>query len=54
MSELAKLAAGAAIGAVMGWTGHTLTFIGRLDAVEKTLSRIELRLDTVAPTKAAP
>lgn len=56
MNEAAKIIGGALVGAVVAWTGHTLTFMGRIDAVERTLIRIESRLDTINPqtTKATP
>ena len=47
MSEVARIVVGAVVGVVVGYTGHTLTFLGRIDAVEKSLTRIEARLDTM-------
>lgn len=39
---------GALAGAILGWGGHALTTAGRVDAIERTLQRIEARLDTLA------
>lgn len=46
--HLVKLIAGAVVGAVVGWSASALTIAGRVDAVEKTLGRIETRLDDMA------
>lgn len=48
MSDTAlKAIAGALAGAVLGWAGHGLTTLGRVDAIERTLQRIESRLDAI-------
>jgi hypothetical protein len=41
-------------GVVMGWSASALTIAGRVDAVEKTLGRIEVRLDAIATGGQAP
>ena len=46
--HIIKLIAGAAAGVVLGWSASALTIAGRVDAVEKTLGRIETRLDDMA------
>lgn len=43
-SKLAQGAAVAVIGAAVGWSANALTLSGRVDAIEKTLQRIESRL----------
>lgn len=43
-----KLITGAVVGAVVGWSASALTIAGRVDAVEKTLGRIETRIDELA------
>lgn len=48
-----KAIVGALAGAVIGWTGAALTTVGRVDAIERTLSRIEARLDTIADKAGA-
>lgn len=42
---VAKVVGGVIVGAVVGWSASALTIAGRVDAVEKTLARIESRLD---------
>lgn len=44
---VAKVVGGVIVGAVVGWSASALTIAGRVDAVEKTLARIESRLDAV-------
>ena len=44
---VAKVVGGVIVGAVVGWSASALTIAGRVDAVEKTLARIEQRLDSV-------
>lgn len=34
------------VGAVMGWCASGLAVVGRVDAIEKTLGRIEQRMDS--------
>lgn len=46
-----KAAAGALLGVVLGWVGNSLTFTGRVSAMEKTLERIELRMDQLQGLK---
>lgn len=41
----AKALAASVAGCMLGWAGSALTTIGRVDAIERTLSRIESRLD---------
>lgn len=48
---VAKVVGGVVVGAVVGWSASALTIAGRVDAVEKTLSRIEQRLDAIAAKK---
>lgn len=36
----------AVVGAVLGWCASGLAVVGRVDAIEKTLARIETRMDT--------
>lgn len=48
---LFKLLASLVTGMVVGWSASALTIAGRVDAVEKTLSRIESRLDSLASKK---
>lgn len=51
MSEqLIRIVVGALMGAVMGWCGNSLTIVGRVDAFEKSLLRIEARLDALTVT----
>ena len=45
MHDVMKAAAGAAVGGLLAWSAHSFTTDGRLLAVEKTLERIERRLD---------
>ena len=40
-----KAAASAAAGMLVGWAGSALTLAGRVDAIERTLNRIESRMD---------
>lgn len=47
--HVAKVIAGALGGAVIGWAGNALTLVGRVDAIEKALVRIEARMDGRAP-----
>jgi len=44
---VAKVVGGVIVGAIVGWSASALTIAGRVDAVEKTLARIESRLDAV-------
>lgn len=44
---VAKVVGGVVVGAIVGWSASALTIAGRVDAVEKTLARIESRLDAV-------
>lgn len=44
MNELTSKAAVAAVSLVVGWAGNSLTLSGRVDAIEKSLVRIEARL----------
>lgn len=44
---VAKVVGGVMVGAIVGWSASALTIAGRVDAVEKTLARIESRLDAV-------
>lgn len=46
--NIAKAIMGAVVGVVVGWSASALTIAGRVDAVEKTLGRIETRLDDMA------
>lgn len=48
MSDLAARAGLALVGVVIGWSGQALTMTGRMDAVERSLLRIEQRLDQAA------
>jgi len=40
-----KAAAGAFVGACLAWVGTSLTLVGRVDAIEKSLVRIEAAID---------
>ncbi|MBP6899528.1 MAG: hypothetical protein KBC73_05535 [Burkholderiaceae bacterium] len=40
-----KAGAAAAAGMLVGWAGSALTLAGRVDAIERTLQRIESRMD---------
>lgn len=51
METIIKAAAGAAVGVVLGWAGTALTLVGKVGAIEKTLDRIELRLDQIQGVK---
>lgn len=46
--HLLKAIMGVIAGAVLGWSASAMTIAGRVDAVEKTLGRIETRLDELA------
>jgi hypothetical protein len=46
-----KAVIGALAGAVLGWAGAALTTVGRVDAIERTLQRIESRLDGMVIAK---
>ncbi len=52
MEHAAKAVMAALVGTVLGWGGHALTTAGRVDAIERTLQRIESRLDAIAATPA--
>jgi len=47
-TDIVKAAAGAAVGALMAWTGHSFTIDGQMHAFQAQLDRIELRLDKIA------
>jgi hypothetical protein len=54
MREIVQLVTSAAIGTVFGWQATVLTMGARVNAIESSLTRIELRLDAVIqPTKKA-
>lgn len=40
-------------GAVLGWSASGLTLTGRIDALERSLPRIEARLDEIVRLQAA-
>lgn len=48
MSDFAARAGLALVGVVLGWSGQALTLTGRMDAVERSLLRIEQRLEIQA------
>jgi hypothetical protein len=41
----------AALGAALTWVGTSLTLVGRVDAIEKSLVRIEQAIYAKGPTK---
>lgn len=41
MENIIKIAAGAFAGSVLAWCATSLTLVGRVDAIEKSLGRIE-------------
>lgn len=47
LDHLTKAGAAAMIGLVVGWGANALTMGGRVDAIERSLIRIEARLYTV-------
>lgn len=55
MSEhVIKAVAGAVVGVLLGWSANALTLGGRVEAIEKSVARIESRLfppPTVAHTQ---
>lgn len=51
---LAKAVISAAAGTFVGWAGSALTISGRVDAMERTLQRIELRIDEAVIARTAP
>jgi hypothetical protein len=50
-SDLLKTLAGAAAGALLAWTGHSFTFDGQLEALTKSMQRIEARLDRLTEAR---
>jgi hypothetical protein len=53
LDELARPLVGLVGGAVLGWSAQTLTITGRVDALERSLPRIESRLDELVRLQAA-
>lgn len=51
---IAKAVIAAAAGTFIGWAGSALTLTGRVDAIERTLQRIESRMDDAAIQRTAP
>ena len=49
--DVAKGAATALIGALLGWGGHSLTLVGRVDALESGQTAILMRLDALLLAK---
>lgn len=39
------------VGAVLGWAASGLAVVGRVDAIEKTLARIETRMDSISTSR---
>ena len=39
------------VGAVLGWAASGLAVVGRVDAIEKTLARIETRMDSMSTSR---
>lgn len=39
------------VGAVLGWAASGLAVVGRVDAIEKTLARIETRMDSFSTAR---
>lgn len=39
------------VGAVIGWAASGLAVVGRVDAIEKTLARIETRMDSMSTSR---
>ena len=50
MSEALRTIGVTVLGTALGWSATALTMYGRLDAVEVSLKRIELRLDAMSTT----
>ena len=48
-----KIIATAAAGAVLGWSANALTLGGRVDAVEKSMQRLETLMGRILEAKAA-
>lgn len=49
-----KGAVGALVGAVIAWTGTSLTLVGRVDALERQLDRVESAIRALGnPQQAA-
>ncbi len=48
LQDLLKTAAGAVLGALLAWTGHSFTIDGELSALRHSVQRIEQRLDAWA------
>lgn len=51
--SLLKAVGAAVLGVVLGWAGNALTLSGRVDAIEKTLARIEAKVEARVPTQVA-
>lgn len=49
MNDLTKAVAAVVAGGVIGWVANALTLVGRVSAIEASLTRIEARLDRQAP-----
>lgn len=52
--HIVKAAAGVLAGAVVGWVGNALTLAGRVEAIEKAVLRIEVRLEQQKQAPAKP
>ena len=52
--HIVKAAAGVLAGAVVGWVGNALTLAGRVEAIEKAVLRIEVRLEQQKQPAASP
>lgn len=51
--DLIKIICTALAGAVLGWVGTSMTLVGRVDAIEAAVGRIEAKFDAIykVPTK---
>lgn len=48
METVVKAAAGALVGAVIGWAGTALTLVGEVRAIKDAVGRIEVRVDALS------
>lgn len=48
METVLKAAAGAIVGALVGWAGTALTLVGEVKAIKGAVDRIEQRVDALS------